>query len=222
MKVERAVGRLANILPIKKSLDSMQHQSAEIYLAVINSFFEKGRAPFNHELEMINQNAGESIKKLAQQDMLTLDDKGHVKGCYPFTMENRVHRISISGYNVQAMCALDALAPSAMFECPSVVLSECEVSKEPVRIELENQNILNPDEVSELHFGINWMAASSCGSCSESLCTEMLFLKDTETALSWLNKEPQNREIFTLAEAIEFSAGFFKPMMQQNKQGEQS
>ena len=60
------------------------------------------------------------------------------------------------------------------------------------------------------------MAASSCGSCADSLCTEMLFLKDTATAEEWLSGDAENRQIFTLPEAIEFATGFFKPMMQQD------
>ena len=84
-----------------------------------------------------------------------------------------------------------------------------------MHIELDNQEIQNKADVSEVHFGINWSAASACGSCADSLCTEMLFLKDTKTAEGWLNDDAENREIFTLPDAVEFATGFFKPMMQQ-------
>lgn len=215
MKVKKAIERLSKILPIKKTLDVMDKSSAGIYLAVLNGFYDKGRAPSISELAAINKQAEQIVKALAEQDMLTLDDEDNVTGCYPFTMEKRVHRIQLNGFDIHAMCALDALAPSAMFECPSVVMSECEVTKVPLQVELNNQQVVNPSEMAELHFGINWMAASSCGSCSETLCTEMLFLKDNLTAQDWLNEDMENREIFTLPQAIEFSAGFFKPMMRQ-------
>ena len=35
------------------------------------------------------------------------------------------------------------------------------------------------------------------------------------TYYKWLNEDADNREIFTLPEAVEFATGFFKPMMQQ-------
>ena len=215
MKVERAISRLKKILPIKSRLDDMDKDSATVYLAVVNGFYELGRAPSIKELESTHSNAAEIVAELGKQDMLTLDDKGEVRGCYPFTMEKRVHRIQINGHEVHAMCAMDALAPSSMFETSSVILSECEVTAEPVRIELNNQAIVNKDDVSEVYFGMNWMAASSCCSCADSLCTEMLFLKDTETAEAWLKGDAENREIFTLPDAVEFATGFFKPMMQQ-------
>lgn len=147
--------------------------------------------------------------------MLTLDEDSQVKGCYPFTMEPREHRIQLNGNEVHAMCALDALAPSSMFDCPSVVLSECAVTKDPVRVGLDKQTILNPQDVKDLHFAINWAAASSCGSCSESLCTEMMFLRDSDIAEDWQQQDPDNREIFNLPDSISFAGTFFKPMMHQ-------
>ena len=78
------------------------------------------------------------------------------------------------------------------------------------------QTIENKYEVAHVYFGINWGAASSCCSCADSLCSEMLFLIDTETAKTWLNNDVENHEIFTLPEAVEFAAGFFKPLMQQD------
>lgn len=215
MKVEQAVQRLSKILPIKTILDALDKNAADIYLAVVNSFYEKGRAPTLAELKQVDAKAADIVKQLAKQDMLTLDGNGDVKGCYPFTMEAREHRIQINDVEVHAMCALDALAPSAMFETNSVVLSECAVTREPVRVELDNENIVNADEVSALHFGINWAAASSCGSCSDSLCTEMLFLINGDIANTWMQEDPENREVFNIQDSVAFSSGFFKPMMQQ-------
>lgn len=215
MKVQQAVARLGQVLPIKRILDQLDPVSAEVYLAVVNAFYSKGRAPTLDELGSISHEASQIVKHLSEQDMLTLDESGGIKGCYPFTMEPRVHRIRINGHQVHAMCALDALAPSAMFSCSSKVDSECAVSGASIHIELDDQAIVNQSVSGDVHFGINWMAASSCCSCSDSLCTEMIFLKDAETASQWQQQDAENRETFTLPEAIAFSAGFFKPMMQQ-------
>lgn len=216
MKVTQAIQRLAEILPIKSRLDSLELDSARVYLSVVRSFYEKGRAPYLEELESIAGDARQRVAQLAQLDMLTLDEHGEVMGCYPFTMQRRVHRIQLNGFEVHAMCAMDALAPSSMFGCDSVVLSECAVTGEPVRIELSDQILLNPGQAEDLYFGINWLAASSVASCSETLCTEMLFFRDLATAERWLDEDAGNRQIFTLNEAIEFAAGFFKPLMQQD------
>ena len=52
-------------------------------------------------------------------------------------------------------------------------------------------------------------------SCADNLCTEMIFLQDQTTAFIWWQHDQVNHEVFTLAEAIEFAAGFSKPMMSQ-------
>ena len=81
MKVENAIERLQNILPIKNRLDDMDIDSATIYLAVVNSFYEMGRVATLSELEAIHSDARDIVAKLGKQDMLTLDDSGEVKGC---------------------------------------------------------------------------------------------------------------------------------------------
>lgn len=216
MKVQQSLQRLGKILPIKNVLDSLDESRASIYFSVLNGFYQLGRAPLLEELEQVDSLARKHVTYLAEKDMLTLDDSGEVKGCYPFTQQKRGHRIQLNGSEVYAMCALDALAPSSMFQCSSTVMSKCAVSGNTVQIELENQTVKNADEVAELNVGINWMAASSCGSCSDSLCSEMLFLKDTAIAQSWLEEDPENRDIYSLDQAIEFAADFFKPMLQQS------
>ena len=214
-KVTQAVLRLNKILPIKDQLDELDKYSADIYQSVVAHFYHHGKAPLLSELDDQIADPRQIVAALGAQDMLTLDESGEVKGCYPFTMEQRAHRIQINGIEAHAMCALDALAPSGMFDCSSVVLSECAVSGAALRIELDRLQLLNPAEASGIYFGLNWMAASACGSCADSLCTEMLFLRDQETAENWWQQDQTSREIFTLTEAIEFAAGFFKPLMQQ-------
>ena len=215
MKIENAISRLNKILPLKRHLDALPAETAQLYRAVLDGFYSIGRAPTLDELIRMNAAAAQELQTLAQQDLLMLDDMGEVFGCYPFTMDKRIHRIVLNGHQVHAMCALDALAPSAMFECASEVFSECAVTQAAVHIRLLNQAVENADKVEQLHFGINWQAASSCCSCADSLCTEMLFLIDRKTAQNWQQQDEQNREIFTLPQAVAFSAGFFKPLMEE-------
>jgi hypothetical protein len=63
-----------------------------------------------------------------------------------------------------------------------------------------------------VHFGINWNSATN-NCCATSLCTEMIFLKDKEIADTWLSEDLENREIFSIDDAIDFSSQFFKPLV---------
>lgn len=208
-KIEKALEHLAEILPLHENFSGLDDSSKKIYQAILSSFPNKGRIANLEELEEIDTNAKEIVASLAEKDMVTMDDKGNLSGAYPFTVQERQHKVEINGHTVHAMCALDALAPSAMFDCVTKVSSECDVTKKPVNIELNKQDILNQDEVSDVLFGINWQAANQEISCAESLCTEMLFLKGKDVAEKWQQERAANREVFTLPEAMEFAAAFF-------------
>jgi hypothetical protein len=68
------------------------------------------------------------------------------------------------------------------------------------------------EQGGDVHFGINWSSANnSC--CATSLCTEMIFLADSDVAVEWMNDDPENREIFSLYDAIEFASTFFTPLV---------
>jgi mercuric reductase len=216
MNIPQSLLKLSRILPIKNALDALDESTAGTYFTILNGFYTLGRAPFIQELAVTAPVAREHVSLLARQDLLTIDKSGEILGCYPFTMEQRAHRIDLNGHQVYAMCALDALAPASMFNCPSAVSSICAVTSQPVNIKLKNSTVLNADEASDIHVGINWIAASGCGSCSNNLCTEMLYLIDRATAHDWQQQDAANRDIYTLEKAIEFSAGFFKPMLKQN------
>ena len=212
-KVVNATRRLAEILPLQQNLASLDDTSRKIYKYIIKSFVNAGQPPSLQDISELSPLPIEVVQSLAAKDMITLNENLEITGAYPFTVEQRAHRLIISNHELHAMCALDALAPAAMFHCPSTIDSQCEVSKKPVHIELDNKTILN-DEARETFFGINWQAACSSQSCASSLCTEMVFLLNKTIAEQWLNENPEQREIFTLPEAVEFSAAFFVPLMQ--------
>jgi mercuric reductase len=153
-----------------------------------------------------------AVATLKDYDMVIFDCNGKPTGAYPFTVEERDHRVTVNGRTVHCMCALDALAVSPMFDMPTHIESQCHITGAAVSIDQLDQQVLNQEQNRSLHFGINWNAAgNSC--CATSLCTEMIFLKERETALSWQAEDAENREIFDLGKAIQFATGFFKPLV---------
>jgi hypothetical protein len=150
---------------------------------------------------------------LQSNDMVVFGQDGEPVGAYPFTMEEREHNIHVNGHQVYAMCALDALAVSPMFNMDTEINSECRVTGEPVHIHQSGQTIKNLAEVGDVYFGIVWGAADGSFCCADSLCTEMIFLRDEDIARQWLDDDPENREIFTLPESVTFAARFFVPLV---------
>ena len=211
-KVEKAVVRLNKILPLVERQKKLSPELADIYQQILHSYVELGRSLTKAELSQLIDNVDEAINILRENDMVVFDSKDEPVGAYPFTMEQREHKININGHTVHSMCALDVLAISPMFNLPAHIDSRCSVSGKNISIDQLDQQIINREENKDLHFGINWnSAANNC--CATSLCTEMIFLKDKKIAKNWLLEDKENREVFDLDEAVAFASAFFKPLL---------
>lgn len=212
-KVNKALDRLNRILPLKEKQESCGAEIKELHQKILRSFVENGRILTKEEMKQYVGDIDEAIIALKKNDMVVFAENGDPVGAYPFTMESREHKVSVNGHHVHAMCALDALSVSPMFGIETQITSQCRVTADPVNILQSGKTIQNEKEVEKICFGIVWGAASGCSCCANSLCTEMMFLKDEQIADQWLAEDQANREVFTLQEAVEFGARFFVPLM---------
>ncbi|MGB5537012.1 MAG: alkylmercury lyase family protein [Thiogranum sp.] len=212
-KLDKALNRLKSILPLKEQQDDCSKQIRELHQQVLRSFVDKGRILTRDEMAQHVGNLEDAVNVLKEKDMVIFSTGGNPVGAYPFTMEAREHAVRINGHQVYAMCALDALAVSPMFGMETQIASRCRITGEPVCIQQSGKTIVNLDEAGDIHFGIIWGAANTNSCCADSLCMEMMFLRDAETAQQWLADDPDNREVFTLQEAVEFGGRFFAPLL---------
>ena len=206
-----AVERLNNILPLSSNQRTLTEPLQQLYRAVLNSYVVHGRSLTREEMALQVNDIDDAISTLKQKNLVVFSHNDEPIGAYPFTMEERDHQVTVNGHTVHCMCALDALAVSPMFKLPTLIHSRCHVTSEPVAIQQDGFSVHNNDK--DIYFGINWSAASADSCCADSLCTEMLFLKDQAVAEDWVNESPEQSEIFTLAEAIQFASRFFMPLM---------
>ncbi len=212
IKVQNAVEHLNKILPLAERQKKLSSETANVYQKILGSYVELGRTLNKAEIGELVDNVDEVINSLRSNDMVVFDESDEPVGAYPFTMEQRDHKVKVNEHTVYSMCALDALAISPMFNMKTHIDSRCHVSGDNISIDQFDQEILNRENNKDVHFGINWNAAAN-NCCATSLCTEMIFLKDLKTANTWLAEDPDNREIFTIDEAIDFASRFFKPLI---------
>lgn len=212
VKVSNAIERLNAILPLGQRLQRLDPTLAALYRNILRSYVASGRSLTRSEIASQVNDVDAAIDVLKANDMVVFDENGEPVGAYPFTMEPREHRVDVNGHRLRCMCALDALAVSPMFGLQTEINSSCAVTGEAVKIEQRDRDIVNDDENHDVYFGINWNAAAN-NCCATSLCTEMLFLKGGATADAWRDDAPDDREIFSLAEAVAFAAGFFTPLL---------
>jgi hypothetical protein len=212
-KLEKALKRLQGILPLKERQEDCSKEVKELHQHVLRSFVTQGRILTREEMAQHVSNLEDAVNVLQGHDMVVFSGDGEPVGAYPFTTEEREHKVQVNGHQVYAMCALDALAVSPMFGMRTQITSRCRITGDPIRIEQSGETIENPDEAGDIYFGIIWGAENADSCCADSLCMEMMFLKDGKTAREWLAADSANREVFTLPEAIEFGARFFVPLV---------
>jgi mercuric reductase len=212
-KLEKALARLRRILPLKQRQAECGEEVRALHQEILRSFVTRGRILTREEMALRVSNPGVAVNVLSTTGMVLFSGTGDPVGAYPFTTEAREHKVLVNGYQVHAMCSLDALAVSPMFGMKTKIDSRCRVTGEPVHILQSGMTIENPDEVGDLHVGIGWGAADADTSCADSLCMEMIFLKDGKIARQWLADDAENREIFALPMAVEFAGRFFVPLM---------
>ena len=209
-KVDTALKRLDGILPLLSGLQSLSNEDANLYCKLLNSYVEQGKTLNRDEVAELVNNAEQSLKNVVDSKLIVLDTEGNPSGAYPFTSQEREHKVHINGVTTHCMCALDALSVSPMFNRPTAIDSECRVSGDSIHI--EQNGTAFTDGNTNAWFGINWGAAADDMVCAESLCLEMMFLANEDIAKQWLAESPDTREIFDLQTAVEFAVAFFVPL----------
>lgn len=211
-KISHALVHLNQILPLVKHQRLLEPEAVQMHQTILRSYANTGAAPLTSELAMIYHPVAEMLSRLQQLDLIVLDDNAEILGAYPFTSETRIHQVDIDNHSVHCMCALDALAISPMFDYATQIHSQCALTSEPVTIQQNGLAVLNHQQNTELFLAIDWAAVSSTSCCANSLCKQMNFISGAERAHEWQRQSDQH-ELFTLAEATVFAAQFFKPLL---------
>jgi hypothetical protein len=213
--VSAAVQRLNSQLPLKHRQDGLSKPLKALHREVIKSLVMRGRPPNRSEV-IVLVGEGEvdaAIARLGKDDLVVLSkDRKEIVGAYPVTAESTPHEIHVSGQTIHAMCALDALSVGPMFEVPVEICSTCRVSGESVCIKQDGMRILEATPPS-VRVGVRWQMPTG-DHAAHSMCMEMVFLKDDATAAAWHGGDLANHSVFTLDEATQFGARFFRPLLQ--------
>ncbi len=212
--VQKALARLNALLPLAQRQVALSPALRALHREILRSFVTQGRPLDYAQMAALNgDNPGAALQRLADDDLVVLaPDRRTLIGAYPFTAEARVHRVTVNGHPLHAMCALDALSVAPMFDTATQIQSCCQVQEKPVGIHMQGGALISASP-GHPQVGIRWQSTSGCA--ARSLCLDMIFLYDAATAATWQAQEPDNRDVFALPEAVAFGAAFFRPLLTQ-------
>ncbi|HEC26641.1 MAG TPA: hypothetical protein ENI67_04445 [Gammaproteobacteria bacterium] len=211
-KIEIAVQRLNQVLPLKKKQEQCNSKIKTLHQHILSSFVTRGRILTKPEMSEYVDSIEDALKILSEKELVVLTDDGIPLGAYPFIMENRETKIQVNGFQINVMCALDALAVSFMYDVRTQINSHCRITGQAICIKQSGMHILNHSEADKICVCIDWSAIEKDVKCADSLCMEMFFVFDYKAAISWCNVEAKQREVFKIEDALEFSKQFFVPL----------
>ncbi len=176
----------------------------------MHSFATTGRPPVLDVIGRAAEMDGAAVIDRLSSDDLIVEADGRIEGAYPFSLEPTPHVLSIGGFQVYAMCALDAVAVAPVFDLEVVTASRCAVTDAPIRVHQHGATV-ETFEPTDLRVGVRWQQPDGCA--AHSMCRDMVFLSDLDTAEHWRGEDPDGAGVFDLHEAVDFGVGFFAPLI---------
>jgi hypothetical protein len=175
-----------------------------------------GRIPFIDEIMMEyklfpSKKILSILNKFDQLDIIHMDnDKITIKAAYPFSSSETFHvvRLKRKGYKkFYAMCAIDALGVSFMFNSDVSINSRCEHCSENIIIEIEENEIIfmNPKDV------VVWCDREYSCCAATSICRNINFFSSKNHFAKWQKEKPKRKgNLLEIEEAFYLGKLFFE------------
>jgi mercuric reductase len=107
------------------------------------------------------------------------------------------------------MCSLDALAIAPVFCTRTTIASTCAISGRPITIDQDGDLVVAIDPATPW-VGIHWQRP--CRPAAHTLCREMVFLFDEQTAREWQGGDVDGRFVCSVPAGIDLAERFFGPL----------
>lgn len=159
----------------------------------------------------------ETLRRLAAADLLVLDGTGEtVLAAYPFSSIPTPHRVHLSGREVFALCAVDALGITAMLKEDVRISSRCAHCGSPVEIQARPEQLTRhlPSEI------VVWFPTSEDDCCpvAQSRCPNISFFCASDHLEAWRNVNGQPPGlVLSLLEAFEAGRAIFGSLLVEKK-----
>ena len=203
MDIETGLKKLNTLLPLKARQDALTPELQLLHRNILLKFAHTGQA-----LVVDNK---EQLEELSKNDLVVLDEKTkELSGAYPFSLKKTAHHIALENAALYAMCAFDAISIAPVFGVATIINSHCHITKEIIKIQQKANEVISVKPSKDIYIGIKWQSTGSCA--AESLCMEMVFLKNKEIAEEWKGSN-EHISVFPLDQAIEFGVNYFKPLI---------
>ena len=151
------------------------------------------------------------LNKLDKLDVIHLDeDKTNIVAAYPFSGSETPHKVSLKRKpltKVSAMCAVDALGISFMFDCDVSIESLCSHCEESIEIEVRDNEII----LLKPRSAVVWFDMESSGCAATSVYKNTNFFSSNRHFEEWKKSKPRRRgKLLLMEEAFYLGKLYFE------------
>ncbi|MGQ0843056.1 MAG: alkylmercury lyase family protein [Sporichthyaceae bacterium] len=198
-------GRLA---PTERGLRAVQRAALQ---AVAVSGSPPGAAALDRAAAPFGRVGAEVLRDLAAEDFVTLDDGGHLRAVYPFSIRASRHRVRIDGGpQVWAMCAVDALGIAPMLGRAVTIDTTDPTSADPITVRVSGTGSAEGPPGLLVILG----GRDDDGPAEEICCDSINFFSSRHSAGRWAAQHSDIRvEMLDLAAAAELGRAVFADLL---------
>jgi hypothetical protein len=166
----------------------------ELYFWILRRFATDG-GPSSVELraaaERLGLEANSALETLAREDLVHRGADEEIAVAYPFSGRPTAHRVRFpGGYEVDAMCAIDALGVAPMFGEAIEIESRDPLSGDEIRARVApDASVEWSPESAVVVAGAIRSQGDACGGC----CPVLNFFASAANAQRWLTEHPEVR-----------------------------
>ncbi|MGX7348989.1 organomercurial lyase [Dolosicoccus paucivorans] len=182
--------------------DHLTKEEIELRQEIIEAIINHPEAPVHMK---------EAYQPLVEKEVIVLDDKEDIISIYPISTvkTNKQVYVDEKTQPVYAMCAIDALGIHFTVHRPIKIVSEDQLTQEPITIEMENGQITNhaADDLFVLYKEV-----SCTTNCNVDCCPFIHFFNRRDHVETYLENNPHitNYKVLNLDESIEEARELFE------------
>jgi hypothetical protein len=185
-----------------------------VHRGVLSHFAATGAAPTLAELAQVAADAGvdpqAALRRLAEDDLLAVDEAGRLVAAYPFSPTPTRHRVEVDGVQLYAMCAIDALGIPAMLDRDATITSTDPQTGRPITVTVTARAVVFDPPETVLVYAATGRGGRSVDTC----CSTINFFADAVSARTWIGAHPHlTADVLDQERAVALGRGIFGPLL---------
>lgn len=193
--IETQLQRLRLAFPLQARIEAASQSARLAYTTLLSAWLNTAKPP---QADVVSASA---LAELLALDAVVQTESG--LGCYPFSARETAIRLELDGQWRYAMCAVDALAVSALAQTAVGIASVCSHCAQPLRLRSDADGQVWVLSAVGVRVEYRQLAPRHT-QCSADLCPGIVFVCESCAA-----QQAEPDTLLTLAQASAVGRGFF-------------